>query len=258
MIAELGRRLIAQSRNLLYVTGFMYSVFRETFLFPRRKQVGFRVLVMQILFTGVGAFGIISLLSLALGAVIIVEGISILPKFGQGSLIYTILVIVITREISAIFTAFIIVARSGTAIATELGNMVVSHEIEAYLSVGINPISYLVVPRFLGVIIAQVTLSIYFNLAGLFGSFLISQFVKRTPFLEYFRNLLTTIQLVDLLSLLVKSLVFGTIISLVATYQGLRVSASVTEIPQVAIRAVGLSFGLCILADALITLIYYL
>ncbi len=257
MVAEIGRWCIGQTRDLLYVTGFVFRVFKETLLFAKRKQVGFRVLVMQILFTGVEAIWIVSLISLALGAVIIVEGISILPMFGQGNLIYSILVIVITRELSAILTAFIIVARSGTAIATELGNMVVTHEVEAYLSVGISPISYLVVPRFLGVTISQVVLSIYFNLFGLFASFLISQLVKKTPLVEYFRNILATVQLVDVLALLVKSLVFGIIISLVATYQGLRVRASVTEIPKVAIRAVGLSFGLCILADALITLIYY-
>ena len=164
---------------------------------------------------------------------------------------------VITRELGPILTAFILIARSGTAIATELGNMVVSHEIEAYISVGINPISYLVVPRVLGVTISMIALTIYFNLFGLFGSFLVSQLVKPVPFLEYFRALLRTLQLRDILSTVVKSFVFGVIVSVVATFQGFKVSASVTEIPRAAIKAVGQGFVLCFLADALITLIYY-
>ena len=78
------------------------------------------------------------------------------------------------------------------------------------------------------------------------------------PFLEYFRSLLRTIQLRDILSMVLKSFVFGVIISVVATFQGFKVSASVTEIPRAAIKAVGQGFVLCFVADALITLIYYI
>jgi phospholipid/cholesterol/gamma-HCH transport system permease protein len=257
MVAILGRWANRKARDYAYALGFFFQVLRETVFFMRRKQVAFRVLVLQILFTGVEALNIVSLIALSIGAVIIVEGGSILPRFGQTSLLYSILIVVITRELGPILTAFILTARSGTAIATELGNMVVSHEIEAYISIGINPISYLVVPRVLGVTISMVALTIYFNFFGLFGSFLVSQLIKPVPFLEYFRALLTTLQLRDILSTLVKSIVFGVIVSVVATFQGFKVSASVTEIPRAAIKAVGQGFVLCFLADALITLIYY-
>jgi phospholipid/cholesterol/gamma-HCH transport system permease protein len=257
MIAALGLWANRKTRDFTYALGFFFQVVKETALFVRRKQVGFRVLVLQILFTGVEATTIVSLIALSIGAVIIVEGGTILPRFGQSSLLYTILIVVITRELGPILTAFIIIARSGTAIATELGNMVVSHEIEAYLSVGINPISYLVVPRVIGVTISVMALTIYFNFFGLFGSFLVSQLIKPVPFIEYFRALLSSFQLPDILSTLLKSFIFGVIISVVATYQGFKVSASVTEIPRAAIKAVGQGFVLCFLANALITLIYY-
>lgn len=258
MVARLGSWFKAKVKNFLYASGFLLTLLRESILFIKRGQVGFRVLVMQILFTAVEALGIISLISLSLGAVIIIQGITILPKFGQGNLIYTILIIVITRELGPILTAFIIIARSGTAIATELGNMVVSHEIEAYLSVGINPFSYLLVPRFLGVILSMMLLTVYFNLFGLFGSYVVTQFVKPIQFLEYFRNLLSTMEVVDIISSLIKSIVFGIIIGFIATYQGFHVQIASTEIPQIAIKAVGQGFVLCILANALITMIYYI
>ena len=257
MVAALGRWANRKARDFSYALGFLFQVISETVLFMRRKQVAFRVLVLQILFTGVEALSIVSLVALSIGAVIIVEGGTILPRFGQTSLLYSILIIVITRELGPILTAFIIIARSGTAIATELGNMVVSHEIEAYLSVGINPISYLVVPRVLGVTISMMALTVYFNIFGLVGSFLVSQLVKPVPFGEYFRELLATISPTDILSTLLKSFVFGVITSVVATYQGFKVSLSVTEIPRAAIKAVGQGFVLCFIADALITLIYY-
>jgi phospholipid/cholesterol/gamma-HCH transport system permease protein len=258
MVATLGRWANRKARDYAYALGFFFQALMETVLFVRRKQVAFKVLILQILFTGVEALSIVSLIALSIGAVIIVEGGSILPRFGQTSLLYSILIVVITRELGPILTAFVIIARSGTAIATELGNMVVSHEIEAYISVGINPISYLVVPRILGVTISVMALTIYFNFFGLFGSFLVAQLIHPVPFLEYFRSLLRTIQLRDIVSMVLKSFVFGVIISMVATFQGFKVSASVTEIPRAAIKAVGQGFVLCFLADALITLIYYI
>ena len=174
--------------ELAYASGLLFAVLKESLLFFRRRQVGFRVFILQILFTAVEAISIVAFISLALGALIIIQGNSILPRFGQGKLLYTLLVIVITRELGPLLTAFIIIARSGTAIATELGNMVISHEIEAYVAVGINPIAYLVVPRFLGVTVSMVLLTFYFNFFGLFGSFLLTQLVRRIPFNEYRRQ----------------------------------------------------------------------
>ncbi len=257
MVATLGRWANRKVRDYAYALGFFFQVLKETVLFVRRRQVAFRVLVLQILFTGVEALGIVSLIALSIGAVIIVEGGSILPRFGQSSLLYSILIVVITRELGPLLTAFVIIARSGTAIATELGNMVVSHEIEAYISVGINPIAYLVVPRVLGVTISMIALTIYFNVFGLAGSFIVSQLVKPVPFIEYFRALLATLQARDIVSTVVKGFVFGVTVSVVATFQGFKVSAAVTEIPRAAIKAVGQGFVLCFLADALLTLIWY-
>ena len=258
MIGRLGRGFNLLAGELAYASGLLFAVLKESLLFFRRRQVGFRVFIMQILFTAVEAVSIVAFISLALGALIIIQGNSILPRFGQGKLLYTLLVIVITRELGPLLTAFIIIARSGTAIATELGNMVISHEIEAYVAVGINPIAYLVVPRFLGVTVSMVLLTFYFNFFGLFGSFLLTQLIRRIPFSEYLANLLAALTPADILSSLVKSVAFGVIISLVAVYQGFRVKVSSTEVPQMAIKAVGQGFVLCILADAVITLIYYL
>jgi phospholipid/cholesterol/gamma-HCH transport system permease protein len=257
MLARIGSRFIAKGKNIFYGLGFTFQVFKETFLFIKRKQVGFRVLVMQIFFTGVEAIFIISLLALALGAIIIIQGFSVLAGLGQSRFIYTILILIIARELGPLLTAFIIIARSGTAIATEIGHMVVSHEIEAYVAVGINPISYLVVPRFLGVSSSLIILTLYFNFFGLFASFLITQLFTPIPFVEYFQNLLWELKLGDILSSLIKSLVFGFIISIVSSYHGFRVNHATTEIPKVAIDAVVHSFALCIIADVVLVLLFY-
>lgn len=257
-VERIGTSTTGQARKILYALGFAVEVFVQTGRFIARRATGRRVLTMQILFTGVEALSVIATISLSIGAVIVIQGLSLLPQFGQGGLIYDILIIVITRELGPILTALIITARSGTAIATELGNMVISHEIEAYTVTGINPIRHIVVPRFLGVTLSTVLLNLYFNVFGLMGSFVVTQFVNPITLFEYSTGLLSALSVTDVVASVVKSLVFGAITSLVATFYGLEVERSSTEIPVAAIRSVGRGITLLIVANAAITLAYYL
>ncbi|GAB1482575.1 ABC transporter permease [Treponema sp.] len=256
-VVALGHSVINRFRTALYALGFIGRVLKETVLFFRRRQVAFKVLVMQILFTGVEALGISAVLAVGIGAIVNIIGSSLLPQFGQGQLMYPILIAIITRELGPLLTAFIITARSGTAIATELGGMVVSHEIEAYVSVGIDPISYLAVPRFLGVTISCFLLNIYFNVFGLLGSYAVLRFITPLPFSEYYQGLVEAMRSVDVITGLVKSIVFGAVISLVSTYQGFSVARASTEIPQAGIRAVGQAMVSLVIADAIITALSY-
>lgn len=257
MLAQIGKSARSKASSLMYGLGFFFNVLKETVRFFRRSQVGYKVLIAQILFTGFEALAINAVMAIAIGAAINVIGSSLLPQFGQSQLMYSILIVVITRELGPLLTAFVITARSGTAIATELGNMVVHHEIEAYLAVGLNPISYLVVPRFIGVLVSMVVLTVYFNIFGLVGSFLVVQVVQPTPIAEYLGNLLSTLTVDDVFSGLSKAFVFGVIVSVVSTYQGFSVNRASTEIPVAGIKAVGQSFVLIIVADVIVTLMQY-
>jgi phospholipid/cholesterol/gamma-HCH transport system permease protein len=257
MLAKIGRAALEGLDELLYAIGFLAQVLKESALLFRRRQVGFRVLVMQILFTGIEALGIAAAMALAIGAAINLIGSSLLAEFGQGQLMYTILIVVIAKELGPLLTAFIVIARSGTAIATELGGMAVGHEIEAYVAVGVNPIAYLAAPRFLGVVVSMVVLNVYFNVFGLLGSFAVVQVLRPIGFDEYFRNLFAALTPGDLLSGFAKSLVFGVIISVASLYRGFAVERSVTEVPVAGIKAVGSSFMLCIFADVVMTAIQY-
>jgi phospholipid/cholesterol/gamma-HCH transport system permease protein len=257
MVEKIGRSARKGIDEFLYSLGFFAQVLKESALLFRRRQVGFRVLVMQLLFTGIEALGIIAAMALGIGAAINLIGSSLLAEFGQGKLMYTILIVVIARELGPLLTAFIVIARSGTAIATELGGMAVGHEIEAYVAVGVNPLSYLAAPRFLGVVVSMVVLDVYFNVFGLLGSFAVVQLLRPIGFDEYFRNLFAALLPGDLLSGFAKSFVFGVIISVVSLYRGFAVERSSTEVPVAGIKAVGSSFMLCIVADVVMTAIQY-
>jgi phospholipid/cholesterol/gamma-HCH transport system permease protein len=243
--------------SLFYTLGFFVQILKGVGHFVHRGQTAYRILLLQILFTFVEALGITTLLALGIGAAVNIIGIPNLAAFSQEHLIYSLLITIIMRELGPLLTAFIIIARSATAIATEVAGMVVSHEVEAYISVGVDPIEYLAVPRFLGVTISLFMLNIYFSVFGLAGSFMVAQIFTSLPARVYFGNLLQNLTLPDLIISVIKSLTFGVIISVVAMSKGLSVDRSTTEVPIAGLKAVGASFGWCILLDIILSAVYY-
>jgi phospholipid/cholesterol/gamma-HCH transport system permease protein len=212
---------------------------------------------MQILFTFVEALGVSALLALGIGAAVTVIGMPFLSGFSQERFIYPLLITIITRELGPLLAAFIIIARSATAVATEIAGMVISHEVEAYISVGVDPIEHIAVPRFLGITASVFLLNVYFSLFGLAGSFLVTQFFNPLPAAVYFSNLLQALAFQDILISMVKSVAFGMIISLVAISKGFSVERTSTEVPVAGLRAVGSAFAGSIVVDLLLSALYY-
>ena len=258
MVRSIGAGIIQKCEETVYVLGFFGKTLRGVFPFFYRGQASWKILIMQILFTFVEALGISSLLAVAIGSAVYVVGMPLLANFSQAKLIYPILITIITRELGPLLTAFIIIARSATAIATEVAGMVISHEIEAYISIGMDPVDHIAVPRFLGVIISLILLNIYFSIFGLAGSFLIIKVLNSTSAGDYFNNILQNLTIADIFISLLKSLVFGIIIATIANVQGFSVERASTEVPQAGLRTVGSSFGWCILADVVISALYYM
>jgi len=241
--------------GFLSALGYAFALHRQALGLFFRGRITTPVLRAQIYFTGVEALPILALIALGIGAAVIVQGVNLLPRFGQGELAYRILILVITRELGPLLTALIIAARSGSAITTELGNMVVDHEIEAYVAAGINPLQHIAVPRVIGVTLAMVFLNLYFSLFGLFGSCFLASLIHGLPLREYLGNLVLVMTAGDILSSVLKSLVFGIILSTVSTYYGFKVEGAVTEVPQKTIASLGVSMTLCILASTVITVL---
>ena len=242
---------------MFYILGFFARTLKGVGSFARHSQASVKILIMQILFTFVYALGISTLLALAIGAAVNIIGAPFLINLNQQQLIYTLLIIIITRELGPLLTAFIVIARSATAIATEIAGMVVSHEVEAYISVGVDPIQHIAVPRFLGVTISLVLLNIYFSIFGLAGSYIIAQMFSSTPMDAYFDSLLQALSLHDILLSLIKSTAFGAIISIVAVVQGFSVERASTEVPIAGLKAVSGAFAACIVVNVLISVLFY-
>jgi len=255
-MSNLMSSLAAPVKNMFYYLGFFAKTLKGVGRFARNKA-SYKILVMQILFTFVHALGISTLLALAIGAAVNIIGVPFLTMLNQQSLMYTLLIMFIMRELGPLLTAFIVIARSATAIATEIAGMVISHEVEAYISVGVDPIEHLVVPRFLGVTISMILMNIYFSAFGLAGSYIIAMMFSSTPMEFYFTSLLQNLHIQDILLSIIKSIAFGAIISITAVIQGFSVERASTEVPVAGLKAVSSAFVLCIVVNVLLSVLYY-
>jgi len=248
---------IAPFKTALYNLGFFARTLSGVGRFIVHSQASFKILIMQILFTFVYALGISTLLAMAIGAAVFVIGGPMLSMLNQQDLLYSLLIIIIMRELGPLLTAFIVIARSATAIATEIAGMVISHEVEAYISIGVDPIEHIAVPRFLGVTASLFLLNIYFSVFGLAGSYLVAQIFSSAPMDAYFGGLLQHLTFRDIILSLTKSLFFGAIISIVAVIEGFSVERASTEVPVAGLRAVSGAFALCIVVNVLLSALYY-
>jgi phospholipid/cholesterol/gamma-HCH transport system permease protein len=161
------------------------------------------------------------------------------------------------RELSPVLTALVVAGRAGSAIAAELGTMKVTEQIEALETMAINPVRFLAVPRFLALIVMLPALTVLGDLSGIFGGFLVgTRSLNINPDL-YMQITFKYLELKDIYSGLLKALIFGMIIALVACYEGLTTKGGAEGVGRATTRSVVISFILIIAADCLITAIFY-
>lgn len=258
MVSAIGQAVITQMESIPYGLGYFGKLIGSAVNFTSRGKAARKILVMQLLFTFIEALPITSILAVVLGSSIFLTGYPFLLGLGKSSLIYSLLVIVMSRELGPILIAFVVTARSATAIATEIGGMVTSHEIEAYISVGVDPVDHLAAPRFIGVTASLFFLNLYFSFCGLLAPSVVIQFVNPVPFSEYFSGLFEEFTVNVIMISLVKSIFFGIIIATVSTYYGFAVERASTEVPVAGIQAVGKSILYIVLVDAFITILSYI
>jgi phospholipid/cholesterol/gamma-HCH transport system permease protein len=201
---------------------------------------------------------LITVLALASGGVVILQSQANLSILGSTAMIGNLLVVIITRELGPLITALIVIARSGTAVASEVGNMRANREIEALESIGINPLSFIVFPRILGGIISVVCLAFYFNVIALIGGFIITKLIQDMPFNFYIDSLSRAFAIEDIYIFLLKNTFSGMIIFVVSCFQGLSVKRSPHEVPQVTTVAVVNSIIYVTIFNMTVTALFYL
>lgn len=217
------------------------------------------VLARQILFTGIEAVLFVSFVALLVGISVVAQAQIWLARFGQKAFLGDLLVLVIVREAAPILTNFVVIGRSGTAVAAELGNMTLAGEVELLEAQGIDPFSYLVLPRVLGIMLSVFCLTCFFVLVSFAGGYVTALLLGADPVHPalFVRNVLASMDASAVFSVIAKTLVPGLATGAICCYEGLRVKAAVTEVPQASTRALVRSVAALFITSATVSVLTY-
>jgi phospholipid/cholesterol/gamma-HCH transport system permease protein len=222
------------------------------------RKATLNVLLKQVYFTAFQAIPIISWIALILGLIIITQLFNVIKGVGGEGLIGDILVWVVIREVAPLICAVIVIARSGTAIASELGTMKIARQLTALEIMGIDPMHYLVMPRVIGTAISTFVLTFYFVVVSILGGYILAGFGKHITFSVYISSVLEALGIFEIGVSLLKSVIFGFIIGAVCTSYGLMVGTSITQIAQQTTKAVIGSLAYVFVMDAVITFVFFM
>jgi len=216
------------------------------------SRINRRPLVSQIIFGGVDALPTISIISLAIALSVTAQFILLLQTFTTEREVIQVISQIVAQELAPLLTAIILIGRSGSAIAVDLGNMRLHNEIRGLELLGIDIQHLFVLPRILGLAFSQFTLAVYFSGIVMVGGIIFSALLDSPSNYKYLFILIEAFTPYELLIFLIKNLLFGLIIGAVACFHGLRVELSVTELPQQTQQAIVNSLVLIFVFDGLI------
>jgi phospholipid/cholesterol/gamma-HCH transport system permease protein len=236
---QLGKSAFDLYRDVQRIFVFIYLSFRCTLALPLRsfRPILF-ILVSQVYFTGFMALPLITFIALATGSIIVLQSAAQLSILGSQEIMGNILVVTIVRELGPMLTALVVISRSGTAVASELGTMQVNREIEALRTMSIEPLSYVVFPRVVGGVLSLVCLAFYFNCIALIGGYFVANLVSNLSFSFYLDVLAQAISPSDFTLNFLKNSISGFLIFAIACDQGLKVRSGPHEVPIATTRAV--------------------
>jgi phospholipid/cholesterol/gamma-HCH transport system permease protein len=221
------------------------------------RSVVFRVTNRQILFTGFDAITLVALLGATVGILVIVQSAWALPDIGLAESMGKLLVLIILKELGPVMVAFVVAARSGTAIAAELATMKVRGEIDGLTGVGVDPLVYLVFPRVVGVAVAVVSLTVVFTTAAFVAGFGFAAASRATLTLEsLFSTLFRALRWQDVVLMITKSATMGVAIAGICAARGMSAGTSSTDVPVAALRAVVSTLFWCLFIEVVLTALF--
>jgi len=216
-----------------------------------------RQVFRQIVLMGVDSIAIICLVCTAVGMVLALQAGYQLKEFGATLYTGSLVAVSVTRELGPLVTGIVITGRVGARVAAELGTMKVQEEVDALTTMGLNVVRYLVIPRFIALMIILPCLTVLGDIMGMVGGFLIGTLgMGINPHL-YVSVSIDALVMKDFFTSIVKSVIFAFIIALISCHQGLSVSGGADGVGKSTTQAVVLSIILIIVMDCVATGVIY-
>ena len=217
------------------------------------KPVKLSAVFHQMVRIGVQAFPMTALTALSIGLTIAMVGAQELARMGAASYVPDLVAITILSELGPMLVGVVVIGRSGSAVTAELGTMKVGEEIEALEVMAINPVRFLVVPRFLAMMIMLPVLTIFGDYIGMAGGWTICHYALDMNTAGYVQRLLDASHPRDLYSGIVKSVVFAWLIITIACQAGLNVTGGAEGVGQATTSSVVTSILAMLVANAILT-----
>lgn len=230
-----------------------WQAIRWTSITPLRKKE----IIDQMNKIGVMSCPIVSLTAIFTGMVLALQSAYSLRSFQAEMYVSGLVAVAMARELGPVLTALAVAGRVGASITAELGTMKVTEQIDALETLATNPVSYLVTPRLLAGIIMLPVLTMYSNILGIIGGYLVGVFKLGISSDMYLRMTWNTLLFKDVYTGLIKSLFFGIIIIVVGCYQGFRAKGGAEGVGEATTVSVVTSFVLIIATDCLFTALFY-
>ena len=255
---KIGSVILGTLRHVIDVVALFVDTLYWLICGPlRNKFVKSESIFAQMVFAGVGSLVIVIFVSFFTGIVIAMQSACQLARFGANIYVAPMVAVGMARELGPVLTALVVAGRVGAAIAAELGTMQVTEQIEALETMALNPVRFLVVPRFLALVIMLPCLTVFADMMGILGGFIVGVFNLNLNPYRYFTFSFKFMAWKDVWTGLVKSFVFGITISLVGCYMGLKTKGGAEGVGKATTLSVVTSFILIILFDCLLTGLFY-
>ncbi|MEP7016052.1 MAG: ABC transporter permease [Verrucomicrobiota bacterium] len=217
----------------------------------------FSAIFRQMVFIGVRAAPMVALTAFSVGVTLAMQAAHSLKALGAEVYVPDLVMVTLLREMGPVLIAVIVIGRSGSAVAAELGTMKVSEEIEALEVMAINPIQYLVVPRFLAMLVMLPALTIMGNYIGVLGGWAVCRFALDFNTAGYVIRALESATSWDLYSGMIKSVVFAWIVITIACNAGLHVEGGAEGVGQATTASVVEALLAMLITNALLTGVFF-
>jgi phospholipid/cholesterol/gamma-HCH transport system permease protein len=259
LLAEVGlatRRVVAHGRQILVFVGD--CVFAVAAAVRRPGKFRGRDCLAEMQNCGAMALPIVSLISILVGLTLAYQAAIQLRQFGADIYVADLVGLSVVREMGPMMTAVILAGRTGAAFAATLGNMRAGEEIDALQTLGISPVQFLVLPRLLALGVMTPLLVLYANGMGILGGMIVARGVLQIPPTAYWTEMLTSVDMADLNTGLVKAVAFGLLIGVSGCFSGLNAERSAAGVGRATTSAVVTSILLVVVADAAFAVIFHL
>jgi len=207
----------------------------------------------QMDIVGVGSLPIVMLTGLFIGGVMVLQTGSQFTRFGQTALTGDVVAIALVRELGPTITGLLVAGRCASGMASELGSMLVTEQVDAMRAMGTDPVRKLVVPRVLATVAMLPLLVALADFVGLTGGFVVSTLSLRLDPVQFWRRALDALEFADLMQGFSKSLIFGFVLSTVGCYEGLSVTGGTQGVGRATTRAVVVSSVIILVSDFFLT-----